>query len=389
MAHHSRRWVPVLGAFMALASACGDNVGGRTAASDEASGRPVAVDEASLRPPGTELAPGVEVQTGSALVETSMPFVDHYQDPGSRPKTRGWQAVLLVEGNPIEVWDRYVAHLGVDDDRAYAPGSCVVQAVRPTTREDSKALQADGGPRFVPGVERLLSEPPIDGENRILCHAMVPGVTMVLVMGAMPCLDYQVPDPPCPVHSASHLFINVADPPPENWPEDLKSFGADGVSAKRNMTPMPSADPGDTTGWESTDAIVRARLDGDLVSRLPEEGERYDDELDYFLDELRPHKSDIALVPEGGRSLVAPAMLLDCNSGLVALLEVPGTPAEVRDMFDRADEHDSFYGVEPTDAEGRSWAGAEINSAGGYYLDLMALDSGDGMSTVLITECGD
>ncbi len=387
MAHGSRRWVPVLGAFMALASACGDNVGGRTAAPDEAPGRPVAVDEASLRPPGTELAPGVEVQTGSALVGTSMPIVDFPQEAAAGPEAVGWQAVMLVEGNPIEVWDRYVAHLGVDDDRTYAPGSCVVQAVRPTTREESKALQANGGPRFVPGVERLLSEPPIDGENRIVCHAMVPRVTMALVMGAMPCLDYQVPDPPCPFHSASHLYINVLDPAPENWPEDRKSFGADGVSAKRNMTPMPSPDPGDTTVWASTDAIVRARLDGDLVSRLPEEGERYDDELDYFLDELRPHESEIALVPEGGRSLVAPAMLLDCNSGLVALLEVPGTPAEVLDMFDPGDRRETF--VQGTDAEGRSWAGAEIGSAGGHHLDLLALDTGDGMSTVLIKECGD
>ncbi|HEV2069466.1 MAG TPA: hypothetical protein VGR26_06710, partial [Acidimicrobiales bacterium] len=381
MAHRFRRWLPVLGAFMALASACGDNVGGRTAAPDEAPGRPVAVDEASLRPPGRELAPGVEVQTGSALVGTSMPNLDHYQDPGSLPENRGWQAVLLVEGDPIEVWGRYVAHLGVDDDRADAPGSCVVQAVRPTTQEESEAQEANDGPRFVQPVERFLSEPPIDGENRIVCHATVPGVTMALVMGAMPCLDYQVPDPPCPFHSASHLYINVLDPPPANWREEWSSFGADRLRRKRNMTPMPSPDPGETTVRGSTDAILTAMLDGELVSRLPKEGERYDDELDYFLDD-----TDVALVPEGGRSLVAPAMILDCNSGLVALLEVPGTPAEVLDMFDPGDRRETF--VQGTDAEGRSWAGAAINSAGGHRLRLLALDTADGMSTVLITECG-
>lgn len=303
-----------------------------------------------------------------------MPIVDFPQEPAAAgPEAVGWQAVLVVEGNPIEVWDRYVAHLGVDDDRAYAVESCVVQAVRPTTEQE-----ANDGTRFVPPVERFVSEPPVEGESRIACHANVAEVTMALVMGAMPCLDYQVDDPPCPFHSASHLYIGVLDQVDERLEADRL----------RALEPTPGTDSGETMESVPHAADVPkmpAMLDGELVSRLPEEGERYDDGLDYYLD-----RSDAALVPEGARSLVAPAMVLDCNSGLVALLEVPGTPSEVVHTFDQAeDRDDDLIGVDGTDAQGRSWAGGSITTAGGYYLDLVALDTGDVASTVLITECGD
>ena len=43
-------------------------------------------------------------------------------------------------------------------------------------------------------------------------------------------------------------------------------------------------------------------------------GERIDDDLDYFLG-TEDFLAGPALLPEGGRSLVAPAMLIDCNAG--------------------------------------------------------------------------
>ena len=368
MEHRSRGRLAVLWAFMTLTSACGGNPGGQAADPDEAPGALVAVDEASLRPPGTELAPGVEVQTGSSLVGTSMPIVDVYQESGSGSESLGWQAVLVVEGNPIEVWDRYVAHLGVDDAQAYAVGSCVVQAEE----------QLKEGELFTPPPERSVTEPPVEGENRIACHANVAGVTMALVMGTMPCLDYKIDDPPCPLHSASHLYIGV-----RHQVDDR--LEADGTRA---IEPTPGTEPPETMESvpQPEDALdMAALLDDEAVSRLPEEGERFDDGLDYYLD-----GSDVALVPEGGRSLVAPAILLDCNSGLVALLEVPGTPADVVGIFDEADDQDDdLISVEGTDAQGRSWAGGTITTAGGYYLDLVALDTGGGTSTVLLDECGD
>ena len=297
-----------------------------------------------------------------------MPIVDAYQVPGSGSEPLGWQAVLVVEGNPIELWDRYVAHLGVDDAQAYASGSCVVQAEE----------QLKKGELFESPPERSVTEPPVEGENRIACHASVPGVTMALVVGLMPCLDYKIDDPPCPLHSASHLYIGVRD-----QVEDR--LEADGPRA---FEPALGTEPGEMMGSapRPEDALdMAALLDDEAVSRLPEAGERFDDGLDYYLD-----GSDAALVPRGGRSLVAPAILLDCNSGLVALLEVSGTPAEVVAIFDEADDQDDdLMSVEGTDAQGRSWAGGTITTAGGYYLDLVALDTGDGMSTVFLDECGD
>ena len=356
--HGLRGWLSVLVAFMVVASGCGGSARDGAADPDKRVERLVAVDEPSLRPPGTELAPGVEVQAGSALVGTSMPIVDFYREPGAEPEALGWQAVLIVEGDPIEVWDRYIAHLGFEDERAHAVGSCTVQAVLEPTERDWD--------RFVSPVERFITEPRIEAENRLACHAEGPTVTMVLAAGAMSCLDWKLDDPPCPLHRASHLYISVLDAPDDHGQE---RFGAEELGFERSEQAMPSGATREPVPLP-TGAVIPPTLDDELVSRLPEEGERYDDELDYYLD-----GSAAALVPEGGRSLVAPAMLLDCNSGLVALLEVPGTPAQAVDTFDRADEDDGdILAVVGADPQGRSWKGGRITTAGGYYLDLVALD---------------
>ena len=76
---------------------------------------------------------------------------------------------------------------------------------------------------------------------------------------------------------------------------------------------------------------------------------------------------------------MAPTMLLDCNSGLVAVLSVPGTPEEAVATFDTAgDEDDPIVLSSGTDAEGQAWAGGTIPTAGGYYVSLTAVDEGEG-----------
>ena len=67
---------------------------------------PVAVEADSLLPEGTALADGVEVQPGSSLVGSAFPLVDPYRLEGTDElEPRGWQAVFVVHGDPVEVWD--------------------------------------------------------------------------------------------------------------------------------------------------------------------------------------------------------------------------------------------------------------------------------------------
>ena len=102
-------------------------------------------------------------------------------------------------------------------------------------------------------------------------------------------------------------------------------------------------------------------------SRLPKAGERIDDDLDYFLG-TEDFLAGPALLPEGGRSLVAPAMLIDCNSGLIAVMEVPGTPAEAVRSFEpqKVDRYPEFLFQGTTDDV--DWAQFMYDSAGGFYL---------------------
>ena len=367
MVHRSGGCVFVAGALMAFASGCSDEAPDPVSDRDNAVGELVAVDERSLRPPGTEMGPGAEVQPGSALVGTSMPIVNFASGSETGAPVLGWQAVLVVEGDPIEVWDRYVTHLGLYDDRAFGVGSCIVQAFSAST--------PFGGEDEEPWPQRFLTAPPVEGENRLACYVDAARVRMALVVGAMPCLDYKVDEPPCPLHLVSHLYIRVLDAPQDQGPA---RFGTDRLNFGRNTIP--------------SGAIVLPAFEEDqLVSRLPKEGERYDDGLDYFLDPASSSDDPmpISLVPEGGRSLVAPAILLYCNSGLVAVLEVPGSPVNAVDTFAQADPHNRFIRLEGVDANGRSWTGGAVSSAGGYGVTVVGVDAGNETSTVLVTECGD
>lgn len=87
----------------------------------------VAID--SVEPPGTELGPGVEVQAGSSLVGAPFPLLNMYAQNQGEPVRLGWQALLVVDGDPVDVWDRYASELGVGD-HASARNSCAVAPQR-------------------------------------------------------------------------------------------------------------------------------------------------------------------------------------------------------------------------------------------------------------------
>ena len=82
-------------------------------------------------------------------------------------------------------------------------------------------------------------------------------------------------------------------------------------------------------------------------------------------------------------------MMIDCGSGLVAVVDLPGDPEAAISSFGRSGDEQSIF--EPTMgmAHGRRWVGASQPSVGGYGIDLAAVDTGDGRSAVVIAECGD
>lgn len=351
-----------------LGLACTSNDQAPGAAADASSERPVAVVEQSLRPPGTVLAPGVKVQSGSLLVGTSVPLINFYPNPGAPSVQVGWQAVLVVDGGPLDVWGRYVAQLGIAE-AAGALRSCTVVVVRPPTKE----AKADLGPP----AERFLTDPPLDGENRVECAATVGGTVMTLVKGAARCRNSG-----CDLHSVSHLFIRVEE---QRAADGVEQFGTDELRYRR--AGEAAADPNAVVEPlpVPTGHVFTPKLEGEFRSYLPEPGDRLDDGLDYFLDGTRA-----GVLPPRGRSLVAPALLIECNSGLVALVEIPGSAAEAVALFDQADpQDDPLTLLQGTDREGRAWAGGMITTAGGYYLSLVAVQTSDAVSVVLVTECGD
>ncbi len=353
-----------------LAAGCGDEGEGTVpSADDDAKDLPVAVVPEALRQPGTLLAPGIEVQAGSLLVATSLPLIDFYSDPGTA-SSLGWQAVLVVDGDPIAVWNQYVEHLDVPES-ARAERSCIVTAITAPTKETM-------GNNFVPPAKRFITDAPMDGENRIECFATVGRTTMALAAGAAAC-----PEAGCELRSVAHLYLGVMDPPEEHGYEqfgtdqlrfDRAVEAADDPNAVIEPLPVPA-------GQTFTPQL------GGTASRseLPKPGERIDDGLDYYL-----NGTPAGLVPADAHTLVAPAMLLQCNSGLVALVEIPGSPADAVAVVDGAASGDDPIKVQQgTDSGGRLWAGGQITTAGGYYMGLVALHTDDEASTVLVTECGD
>jgi hypothetical protein len=359
--------------LIVAAAACGSGgQTGRTTDTVEGVDHRVAVDEDALQPPGTELVSGIEVQPGSALVATTFPIVDLYLTPPSSTEPVGWQALVVVDGDPIEVWESYVVALGMPQN-AGSRGACIVRPPVPAPVQGvSQPLQ-----------QRLVTESRIEAEDHLECHATIGSTSMEMVVGSQQCLQYEHPE--CEPKGAAHLFISVRDTPIDPTSESL---GTDELRYERSFEADPSQEQHVVRIPIPTGPVVTPALDGDVATSLPEAGERVDDGLDYFLDRTRA-----GLVPKGARSLVAPAMLIPCNSGMVAIIQVAGTPRNAVDLFDRADGTDVDDPIasvlEGVDDQNRAWAGGEITTAGGYYLDILALDAGDDTSTVLLTECGD
>jgi hypothetical protein len=206
---------------------------------------------------------------------------------------------------------------------------------------------------------------------------------MYLLVGSMRCSGG---DEGCAPRLASHLYLRITD---GRLPGDPASdvLGTDGLRATRAQ----AASGGLAPYTIPRGPIVAPRLDGGRVrSRLPEEGERLDDGLDSFLGGPGEPGLGPAVLPEGARSLIAPAIPLDCNGGLVAVARVPGGPVDAIASFDpdAIDRVDTAWMREGT-SDGIGWAAFRFDTAGGYQLMTTAIATGDDSSIVLATECGD
>ena len=334
----------------------------------------VSVDAASLQAPGTALADGVEVVPGSKLVGAVFPALD-FSGQSGRTNPLGWQAALVVAASdPTDVWDLYVDELGLGG-RADARRACVVYA--PPSAGDLDVRR------------RFLTEARLDEHEVLVCSARFGGTSLSMAVGALVCPEAQPePRPRCVDRMVSHLYIEVTatDDPGLAASDEL---GTDDLRTERSSEHAHSerevADVSDDPipGGRTILPAPGANLP---LSPLPGAGERVDDRIDYYLgdgDWVPP----VAILPKGARSLVAPAMLIDCNSGLVAVVEVPGRPVQAVQAFTDPDAPSSAdlagtWGSGP-------WAGRTHESVGGYDLDTIAVPGAKGTSFVLVTECGD
>jgi hypothetical protein len=362
-----------------LATGCGDDGDDVAGGGSEPPARRIAVDASSLRPAGTEIVPGVEVQPGSSLVVGAFPMVDFYPRSPDIPNELGWQAVVVVEGEPVEVWDRYAEAMDIADTGS-AVSSCVVARAERLVELGTTPVEE----------ERFLTEDRIEGENRMTCLAHTSGgTTMSMAIGVSreACVSERVED--CVVRPTSHLLLQKRTTTESSRYPEQDRLGTDQLRFERGAPQSEAEGLSQRVAIPDGDPIP-PRLDDPIPgSRLPAEGEPFDDGLDYYL-----AGSEANSVPDGGSSLVAPAKLIDCNSGLVAILRVPLGIKDSLTYFDEADDHDDPMATVQigTDAAGRDWAGGEITTAGGYYLDVLAVQDGkdrEDSSIVLLTECGD
>lgn len=334
---------------------------------------PISVSAVSetLNPPGTPLGNGLEVQTGSALVGTVFPLVEWVSTSSETTNAvTGWQALLLVDGNGIDVWNRYAEALGIAE-RANAMDACFVQQIWSKENANSRRL-------------RLLTEDRLDKEDTMVCFARLEVeelgfLEMFMAIGAAPCgPNAGVED--CPRQAQSHLFLKVNNKPSSKY-LPRQELGTTKLADKRGYR---------GTGELPTGPVVAPHLnDAGLASSLPGPGERIDAHLDDFLGG-EDWQAPPGIVPTGALSLITPAMLLECNGGVVVVMKVPGSPVEALTAMDSVTYKTSKPRFRPQGTFANSnWAGFMFDSAGGYYLSTTALDAGDAESYVLATQCGD
>ena len=390
-----QRWSCAVVAALAVGAlvltGCGDpdETGGSTSAAPSA-------DADALAGPGTPLAPGVEVVDGSRLVGRVFPWappdmgiaMEAWEGRGTGTAP-GWQALLVVDGDPIEVWDGYAAALGVPE--ASAVESCTVDIVTApdiTAEEATTTMMAPETPADAAVRSRFLTEPALAGENVLDCSARVGAAQMFMKVGASrTCVSGADGSNDCSLRPLSHLMIRVGEPQGEQ-----PSFGTTELRYERGFAAAgPDGVDGGSETWPGVpegDVVPPQLPDLGPEPALPAAGDPLDDGIDPF---LSYQGSSVFAVPPGARSLVAPALVIDCNSGLVTVLRMPGTPADAIAYFDgAADMDDPIRTSEGTTSDDdRAWVTGMIATAGGYYLGVTAVAHDDSSTDVLIDECGD
>ncbi len=389
-----RRWtcaaVTALVVCALALAGCGDpdETGGSTSVSSSP-------DADASAGPGTPLVPGVEVVDGSRLVGRVFPWAPpdmgiateawEGRETGTAP---GWQALLVVDGDPVEVWDRYAAALGVPE--ASAVNSCTVDIVTApdiTAEEATTTMMAPETPADAAARSRFLTEPVLAGENLLNCSAHVGDVSMFLKVGASrTCVSGADGSNDCSLRPLSHLMVRVGQPQ-----GDQPSFGTTELRYERGFAAAgPDGVDGGPETWPAVpegDVVAPQLADLGPDPRRPAAGDPLDDGIDPF---LSYQGSSVFAVPPGARSLVAPALVIECNSGLVAVLRMPGNPADAIAYFDgAADLDDPITASDGTTEDGRTWVTGMIATAGGYYLGVTAVAHDDSSSDVLVDECGD
>jgi len=388
-------------ALGALAGCGSDGSDGESVTEPERGFTP-ASEPGALQEPGTEIADGIHVQPDSALVGAAFPVVDPFEDAA---KPSGWQAVVAVQGDPVDVWNDYAAELGIDDV-ADAVHACVVGA--PAKAPDDAFTY-----------QRFLTEPAREGEIQLACSARIGDLTASLASGAVGCIRPDMSDDPCELRSGSSLYLRRAPGGARTSGADT-ALGTDELRLAWATADLPregdgQAEKGEPVNGEPTQPepgapsttqvrqppdvhpgpidipegpIVPPELQGTGPSNLPGEGERIDDGIDAYLG-TGEYVAPPAVLPNGAKSLIAPAMLIDCNSGLVASVELPLPPAEAVAAF-ATDDPEGTTAVRSGEWVGRTWATRSFDSAGGFKLQLTAVTGADDESSyVLATECGD
>ena len=337
---------------------------------------PVTALEGALRGPGTTVVDGVEVQEGSQLVVGAFPLVGRPMHPTAsldqREDPAGWQALFVIDGDPVEVWERYASALG-EPERAAALQRCTVTRLPPhepyeDTHENRFGLTPPAPVRFLTG-ER------IEGENQLSCSADLERLTMSMVYGTASatkrgCSNFPPVVDECVEVPVAHLLIEVLD---DDTPLD---------PARSRIPPGPTLPPGE---------LVLPRIVVPPGSELPGEGEPFDARLDSNLHSGR-ETAPVALIPQGGQSLVAPAQLISCYTGTVAVLTLPMEPQDAVDWYVQPGHHDDDperFRVRGNDEHGRAWQFGVAATASGYAIEVLAVEAEVGGSTVLLRNCGE
>lgn len=361
--HPTARSVLVSATVVVLTS-CSDSANRSASNSDQAlpDYGGVAVDRSVLLAPGTELADGVVVPEGTALVATRFP--DPAKD-GATGEDLGWNATLLVDDAPLEVWDRMVQDTGMGPG-AFAATACAGHGQTDVTGEEGESSTTVVGSAS-------------KGRHQ-WAHCEAHNDRWSLSMSAGAKSNCYSPRPAraaaaivrCGRLAQRHLHIGWS---PVKLPGETKPDVT---------THLPEFGP--DPGTEEREPAELGAISG-TISWLPEAGDPIDAGLDVFL-------SMGAFVDLGARGVVAPGWDSEFCA-FTAVLVSPLAPKKALDSVRVADDQQRVKVWSGTDREGRTWASAVSGAAGGYNLIVLAVerrgDESGGQSTgswVRVTDCG-